>query len=115
MEIAGFVRSRRSQQAGAMVIERVRAKEFVGPFHPTDPRIKVWEDDPASTQPAEPLPRAGRPRPITAAPPGYGDERTIAVVVLSFAWSIHSGDATYVLRYDGKQWKVISRHFAYYL
>jgi hypothetical protein len=104
-----------AKEAAASIIDRVENKQHFAAFHPKDSHILLWEDDPASTRPAEPFRRRNTARPITAAPPGYGDQRRLAVVVLSFAWSMHSGDATYVLRFDGKNWNVISRHFAYYV
>jgi hypothetical protein len=104
-----------AKDAAAIVIDRVESKQCFAAFHPKDSRILLWEDEPASTRPAEPFRHFDKSRPIVAAPPGYGDQRRLAVVVFSFAWSIHSGDATYVLRFDGKKWTVISRHFAYYV
>ena len=103
-----------AKEAGVDLIDRVKSGQGFAAFRPRDRRILLWEDDPASTQPADPLSRALKPRPICAAPPGYADQRRIAVVVFSFAWSMHGGDATYVLRFDGTKWNVISRHLAYY-
>jgi hypothetical protein len=104
-----------AKEAGASIIDRVENKQYFAAFHPKDPHISLWEDDPASTRPAERFRRFDKPRPVCAAPPGYGNQRRLAVVVFSFAWSMHGGDATYVLRFDGKKWNVISRHFAYYV
>ena len=101
--------------AGANVIRRVEGKHFFAAFRPKDPRLSVWEDAPESTQPAEPLRHFNKPRPIHAAPPGYSDQCRLAVVAFSFSSSMHSGDATYVLKFDGKKWNVVSRHFAYYV
>jgi len=104
-----------AKEAAANVVNRVESRQYFASFHPKDPHISLWEDDPASTRAAEPFSHFDKPRPIRVAPPGYGDQRRLAVVVFSFAWSIHCGDATYVLRFDGKKWNVISRHFAYYV
>jgi len=104
-----------AKDAGVDALTRVENGQPFAPFHPTDPRIILWEDTPASTQPADPFARINKPRPIHAAPPGYADERRLAVVMFSFPWSMHGGDATYVLRFDGKHWNVISRHFSYYV
>jgi hypothetical protein len=104
-----------AKEAGANIINRVERKQHFAAFRPKDPHIVLWEDDPASTRPADRFGRLQGSRPITAAPPGYADQGRLAVVVLSFAWSIHGGDASYVLRFEGKKWKVISRHFAYYV
>jgi hypothetical protein len=100
--------------AAFMVTWRVKNMEGFSPFRPSDSRIFLWEDDPASRQTIDPL-ESARPRPIYAAPPGYGDQNRLAVVVFSFAWSIHGGVATYVLRFDGRNWTVISRLFLYYV
>jgi len=103
-------------EAAANVISRVEGKQFVTAFRPTDQHIALWEDNPASTRPAtQPLRRLSDPRPISAAPPGYGDQRGLAVVSFGFAWSMRGGEATYVLRFDGKKWNVISRCFRYYV
>jgi hypothetical protein len=105
-----------AKRAAAEIIDRVESKQYCAAFHPKDPHILLWEDDPASTQPAKPFEeRYEKPRPIHAAPPGYSDQGRLAVVVFSFPWSMHSGDVTYVLRFDGKKWQVISRHFTYYV
>jgi hypothetical protein len=102
-------------QAAANVVLRIQNKELFAPFRPGDPHIELWENSPASTQPAETFRFGKRPRPISASPPGYADQRRLAVVIMSFSWSIHSGDATYVLRFDDHKWSVISRHFSYYV
>lgn len=104
---------RAAQEAAAMVIERVEGKQCFTPFRPRDARISLWEDDPASTQPTD-LWSPRSLRPVRAAPPGYGDQNRLAVVVFSFPWSMHSGNAVYVLRFDGEAWHVISRHYLYY-
>jgi hypothetical protein len=105
-----------AEEAAANVVERVESKQFFTPFRPKDPHIALWEDNPASTRPTtQPLRHLLDPRPIIAAPPGYGDQRRLAVVSFGFAWSIHGGDATYVLRFDGNKWNVIARHFTYYV
>lgn len=100
-----------AKAAAANVIDRLVNKESVEPFRLKDRRILIWEHSPASSRPIG----LGEPRPMYAAPPGYANDRRLAVVVFSFAWSIHVGDVSYVLRFDGKRWNVIARHFAYYL
>lgn len=104
-----------AKEAAAVVTSRVTSKQLFTAFRPKDARISLWEDDPASTQPADAQRSRLGPRPIHAAPPGYGDQNRLAVVVIHFPWSRHSGDATYVLRFDGTTWHVISRHFSYYV
>lgn len=103
-----------AKEAASVVTNRMANKQHFTVFRPKDSRISLWEDDPASTQPAE-RGSFNRRRPISAAPPGYGDQNRLAVAVFSVAWSMHGGDATYVLRFDGTTWHVISRHFSYYV
>jgi hypothetical protein len=97
-----------TKEAASMIINRVENKQYVAAFQFKDSRISLR----ASTQPAG---RFERPRPIDAAPPGYADQNRLAVVVFGFAWSMHSGSATYVLRFDGRKWNVISRCFEYHV
>lgn len=103
-----------AKAAAAMMKERVERGSGFKPFRPKDHRITLWEDTTASPQPPR-LIRFDDDSPIVAAPPGYADNNRIAVVVLGFAWSMHSGDAVYVLRLEGDSWHVISRAFSYYL
>jgi hypothetical protein len=100
-----------AKMAAADIVHRLENNESVVPFRPKDPRIRVSEDDSASSLPLG----LGKPRPIYTAPPGYNDNHRLSVVVFSFSWSIHGGDVSYVLRFDGSKWNVIARHFAYYL
>lgn len=102
---------RAATTAAAMITERMTKGQCFTAFRPKDARISLWEETPASTQTHDP----GAPRPVRFAPPGYSDQNRLAVVVYTFAWSMHSGDAVYVVRYDGNTWRVISRHFLYYL
>lgn len=98
--------------AADMIINRVKHIECVAAFRFKDRRISVWEESPAASQPSS---RFDGPRPIHAAPPGYADEHKLAVIIFDFAWGRHGGEATYVLRFDGQKWHVISRNFAIYV
>lgn len=104
-----------AKEAAANAAARVKNHQLFAPFHPKDPRISLWEEDPASTQPLDPFAHFQKRRPIQAAPPGYADQRRLAIVNFGFAWSIHGGEATYLLRFDGQGWHVISRNFVYYV
>ena len=98
--------------ARADMIRRMNHGQPFAPFRPTDRRLSLWEDNPASTRPATRPWGLDGPRPIHLAPPGYGQDGRVALVVLQFPWSVHSGDAVYVLRRQGANWDVISRDCA---
>jgi hypothetical protein len=113
----GRLDRRAIQEAGVDIMHRMQIGEHFTPFHPKNPQILFWEDDPASTQPSRPYwLGGGKQHPMQAAPPGYADQRRLSVVVFAFSWSgnFHGGQVIYVLRFDGTNWNVISRAFEYF-
>jgi hypothetical protein len=92
-------------------LDRIKRKDLYAAFKPQDERISIWKDNPASTQPRD----RWSVRPISVIPPGYADENRLAVAVLRFPWSMHSGDAVYLLHFDGKKWNVIARNYVFYV
>jgi hypothetical protein len=63
--------------------------------------------------PTEPDPFTERP--IQALPPGFSKDRSLAIVRFSIPWSIHSADATYVLKKNADGWVVLSRDLCVYV
>jgi hypothetical protein len=54
-------------------------------------------------------------RPIHAWAPGYSRDKALVVVRLSIPWSIHSADATYLIRKTESGWTIVRREFAIYV
>jgi hypothetical protein len=51
----------------------------------------------------------------TAFPPGYSKDGRLALVLISFPWSIHTASGTYVLAFGKGRWQVRLRDFAHFL
>ena len=54
-------------------------------------------------------------RPIQAWPPGYSNDKRVALVRLSIPWSIHSAVATYLLSKTSSGWIAVRRDLAIYV
>jgi hypothetical protein len=53
--------------------------------------------------------------PADAFPPGFSSDGRMAIVILRFPWSIHGGDATYIVAFDKGRWRVVLRHIVRYM
>jgi hypothetical protein len=102
------------REAVKNLVRRQDDRDDVARFRPKDKRIVVW--DPRRAQ-EELEARADRFRPqiFCATTPGFSRDGQFAIVRVSFNWSIHRGEGTYVLlRRDG-EWVVLIRNFGYSL
>jgi hypothetical protein len=102
------------REAVKNLVRRQDDRDNLARFRPTDKRIVVW--DPRRAQ-EERAARARRDRPqiFCATTPGFSQDGQVAIVRVSFNWSIHRGEGTYVLlRRDG-EWVVLVRDFGYSL
>jgi hypothetical protein len=97
------------EAAGDLVRRREMKHSFSG-LRPKDPRIVIWDRIRAES-------KRGRVRPqvFRAYAPGYSRDRRLAIVRLTFPWSIHDGEGTYVLARKEGEWVVLTRDFVYYL
>ncbi len=98
-----------AQAAAEDLMRRFEAKDDFAPFTPTDPRIQMQTDPPATK------PGLRMDRPICAWTPGYSKDGNFAVVRLSIPWSIHHADGVYLLEKRDGAWKIALRDFIYYL
>ena len=81
----------------------------VGRFVEGSARVPLYTGDVGA------LPVLGfRQAPIRASLPGYSDDRSVGIVVLSIPWSIHGCTGGYVLVRGDTGWRVRIRHFACY-
>lgn len=100
-------------EAIAHIYQRYETHVLFAPFQPSEREIVRWESlPPATTQPSNVWREL---RPISAAAPGYSADRKFAVVCLSFPWSMHHGDAVFLLRCRNDKWVVVARDIAFYV
>ena len=95
------------KEAATHLVKRVKRKEGFAGFESAHPRFRgpyAEEPDPLSPY-----------RPIHAWAPGYSRDKSLAVVRLSIPWSMHSADATYLMRRTETGWTVVRREFAVYV
>jgi hypothetical protein len=55
----------------------------------------------------------GLQRGVDVSLPGYSADGSVAIVLVTMPWSIHSATGTYVLLRDDTGWRVVLREFAY--
>jgi hypothetical protein len=96
------------------LIARVDKKDTLPQLRSTSGRVKIYEDAGATTQAARENPFECN-RVSSVFLPGFSKDGRYAVVRLGFPWSIHSGEATYILERTNAGWKVLLRDFIYYL
>jgi hypothetical protein len=99
-------------EAAGDLMRRLDGKEILKGLTLKDERIVVWDKKQAVAKRGRLRGRA-RPQVFRAFAPGYSRDRQIAVVRLTFPWSIHSGYATYVLARKESEWAVLIREFVY--
>lgn len=96
-----------TKEAVAKLVSRIGGSDPFKDYIPRDPRVKLF--------PEGEKPGLGTRIPFQAWPPGYSEDGTIAVVVLSFGWgSFHGASSTHVLLRCNQGWKVLIRDFTYY-
>lgn len=100
-----------AHEAAGDLVRRFDAGDPFDGFPSADVGIAI-ESDAAATQPHR---LEMRNRAICTWAPGYSRDKTLAVVRLSIPWSIHSGDATYVLAKRGTVWTIVYRDFRWYV
>lgn len=99
----------RAQSAAEDLVGRFEAGDDFEALPPAEIGL-VYESEAASTQP-----RGLRfDRPICTWTPGYSADGRLALVRMSIPWSIHSGDATYLLEKQGDEWTILLRDFVWY-
>jgi hypothetical protein len=106
-----------ARKANEDLVRRVKAKEFFKDLKLKDERIVVWDKVRADADAT--IRKVGRrfggPQVFHAYAPGYSQDRQLAIVRLTFPWSMHSGNGTYVLTRKEGEWVVLSRDFLIYL
>lgn len=100
-------------QAADDLVQRFGMQASLPEFRSASGRLKVYEDAGATTQRTRENPFPDRGSDVYV--PGYSKDGRYAVVRLGFPWSIHSGDATYIVERTEHGWKVLLRDFVYYL
>lgn len=100
-------------EAAEDLIVRVEKEEPLPELRSTSGRIQsAGRAGPATQRTREdPFPE----RSSAVCLPGYSRNGRYAVVHLWFPWSIHSGEATYILERTDRGWKVLLREFTYYV
>ena len=88
------------------LLRRTKARDSLASFRPKDARIVRSTGEPGDA--------ALRPQVFRPYPPGYSADRQLAVVHLVFPWSIHSGDATYVLTRRADRWSIVLKQYVLY-
>lgn len=108
-----------TQLAAKDLARRAVAREHFQNFEPKDPRIILYTkaDEEKAAQEKDARRRVGRPQVFHAYPPGYSANGNLAVVHLEFPWSggFHSGNATFVLAAQPKEWTLLMRQFTLYV
>lgn len=106
----------RLREAAAAVEKRDKEPDPFNGFAPKERRIKLYtrEQDTKDKESLKTGRTLRRPQVFRAFPPGYATDNTLALVNLWFPWSIHHGEAYYVLARRGEEWKVLKRKFVYY-
>ena len=108
-----------AEEAARDVVRRVQANELFKRFDPKDKRIVVYDRVQQQKDARDPdtSKRLRSRQVIGAYPPGYSQDRQLAIVHLSFPWSsgFHTGDVTYALVKRDGRWVVIVRQVTYYV
>ncbi len=99
-----------SKEAAQNLVARTNSGDFFTDFKAEDKRIHLYPKQ----EKINFFDHNGK-LPFQAWTPGYSNDRTLALVRLSFFWSMHSAESTYILQKEGKSWKVIFRQFTYYV
>ena len=97
------------REAAEDLVRRREVKHSFRDLRPKDPRIVIGDEGRADMKRG----RVG-PQVFRAYAPGYSRDRRLAVVRLTYPWSIHEGEGTYVLAKKGGEWIVLSRYFHIY-
>lgn len=98
---------RLTKEAVAKLVSRIGANDLIRGFDPRDDRIQLFAKKEISSY--------GMRSPFQAWPPGYSEDGTIAVVILSFGWgSFHGASSTHVLLGHDEEWRVLVRGFTFY-
>ena len=107
---------RRTWEAAKGIIRRVQVGEHLKLFLPRDKRIIPRNRGEVEKQEEKRfIYRQFGNQVFRVSPPGYSRDGRIAVVFLTYPWSMHhGGDATYVLARQGTGWKVLLRQFVLY-
>lgn len=112
------------EQAGAKVAaddlaRRARNKDGFKAFVPKNKRITMFTKEAEAKQREIDARTKGfgglGPQVFRAFAPGYSADRRVAVVFLSFGWSIHSAQATYILAKRDDQRSVVVRNLILFL
>ncbi len=99
-----------SKEAAQNLVARTNTGDFFTDFKAKDKRIHLYPK-----QKKVDFLDPDRKRPFQAWTPGYSKDGTLALVRLTFSWSIHGAESTYILLKEDKKWKVILRQFTYYV
>jgi hypothetical protein len=112
------------EQAGAReaaddLARRARNKDGFKTFVPKNKRIRMYTKQEEAKQREIDAHTVGfgglGPQVFRAFSPGYSADGRVAVVRLSFGWSIHSAQATYILVRRDDQWSVVVRNLIFFL
>ncbi|HET6324796.1 MAG TPA: hypothetical protein VFG04_08855 [Planctomycetaceae bacterium] len=112
------------EQAGAKVAaddlaRRARNKDGFKTFVPKNKRITMFTKEAEAKQREIDARTKGfgglGPQVFRAFAPGYSADRRVAVVFLSFGWSIHSAQAIYILVRRDDHWSVVVRNLVFFL
>jgi|HubBroStandDraft_6_1064221.scaffolds.fasta_scaffold867107_1 hypothetical protein len=103
----------RVREAAEQLVERVNRNDGVKTFTPKDARLHLY------TRQEEELQRKSTvgfgPQVFRCVGPGYSHDGRVAIVCLSFGWSIHSGRGTYILTKTGSDWTVLLKDFQFFV
>jgi len=99
------------RQATDLVADRHRLGHVLEDFAVTNRAIHVIKTEPDDAGMNAP---SGQRYPIQAWPPGYSEDRSLAVVHLYFSEVLHSSLGTYVLILENGTWKIRYRGFVTY-
>jgi hypothetical protein len=102
-----------AHQAAGHLVRRCEEKDAFKGFKPKDKRTIVGDKRRADAERAANRPRR-RPQVFQAFPPGYSEDRQLAIVHVAFPWSIDSGTATYMLARKQGNWVVVISIFVYF-
>jgi hypothetical protein len=85
-------------------VRRSARKNSFEAFRPTDHRIILTEQ---ANEPTTNSVYRRRRQVFLAYPPGYSRDGELAIVRMTFPWSIHSGYVVYVLSKENEGWRVL--------
>jgi hypothetical protein len=90
-------------EAAIHLVRRIKVRDLVDRFRPRSKRIVIEEESEGMVV-----------RRIRFWPPGYSRDTKTAVVRLIYPWSIHHGEATYVLFERNGKWEIgLRQHVVY--